>query len=64
VKKHPDRYQFLLKAIETASKNPKAVAALESQKLATEWFGPEESNAAYLRTFKVMQQHVDLLKGA
>jgi putative tricarboxylic transport membrane protein len=64
VKKHPDRYQALLKAIETASKNPKMIEALEKQQLATDWIGPEKSNAAYLRTFKVMEQHVDLLKGS
>jgi len=62
VAKHPDRYQTLLKAIETASRNPKAIESLGKQQLATDWYGPEKSNAAYLRTAKIMEQHVDLLK--
>jgi tripartite-type tricarboxylate transporter receptor subunit TctC len=63
VEKHPDRYQILLDAIETATKDPKAVASLQAQELATEWFGPEESNKALVDTAKVMAEHVDLLQG-
>ena len=58
---HPDRYEILLNAIEAASKNPAAIEALKAQQLATEWYGPEESNAALARTAEVMEQHVDLL---
>lgn len=63
VKKHPDRYQTLLTAIETATKNPACVEALTKQKLATEWFGPEISNRALMQTAKVMKDHVSLLEG-
>jgi tripartite-type tricarboxylate transporter receptor subunit TctC len=60
---YPDRYQILLDAIEAASKNPDAIEALQEQQLATEWYGPEESNEAFRRTAETMQQHVDLLQG-
>lgn len=63
VEKHPDRYQILLKAIEDASKDPKAVEVLTNQQLATDWFGPEASNRALANTAKVMADHLDLLKG-
>ena len=62
--KHPDRYQTLLTAIEETSKDPKVIEALESQQLATEWFGPEESQAALEATAEVMADQVDLLKGS
>ncbi|WP_341214326.1 tripartite tricarboxylate transporter substrate binding protein [uncultured Limimaricola sp.] len=61
---HPDRYQTLLEAIETVSKDPAVIENLQAQDLATEWFGPESSNAATERTAKVMAQHVDLLQGS
>jgi putative tricarboxylic transport membrane protein len=63
VEKHPDRYQTLFTAIETASKDPKTIEALTNQQLATEWFGPEASNKALANTAKVMAEHLDLLKG-
>jgi len=61
-KKHPERYKFLLGAVERATKDPECVRTLKAQKLATDWFGPEASNRAYLRTFGVMKQYVHLLK--
>ncbi len=63
VEKHPDLYKVVLGAIETATKNPKAIENLKAQDLATEWYGPEISNKAFLSTAKVMAEHVDLLKG-
>ncbi|MXQ14346.1 Bug family tripartite tricarboxylate transporter substrate binding protein [Microvirga makkahensis] len=60
--KHPDRYQKLASAIERATKNPECVAKLQAQQLATRWYGPEASNAAYKSTFEAMQKHRDLLK--
>lgn len=60
---HPDRYEFLLGAIERATKNPDAVAALKEARLATDWFGPEDSQEALGNTFEVMQEHVELLQG-
>lgn len=61
---HPDRYQILVDAIEKTSKDPRVIEALTSQQLATEWYGPEDSQQDYLRTFDVMEKHVDLLKGS
>lgn len=61
---HPDRYEILRNAIETASKNPACIEALTAQQLATDWYGPEESNEALARTARVMGQHVDLLRGS
>jgi tripartite-type tricarboxylate transporter receptor subunit TctC len=62
VKKHPDVYKALLAAIEKTSKDPETVAALEKQQLATEWFGPEESNNSFRRTAEIMRKHISLLK--
>jgi len=61
---HPDEYAVLLAAVEAATKDPAAVESLKGQKLATDWFGPEVSNESLARTFRVMQQHVDLLTGS
>ena len=63
VEKHPERYDVMLKAVEAATKDPKAVETLTNQQLATEWFGPEVSNKALRSTAKVMADHIDLLKG-
>ncbi|MCT7376761.1 tripartite tricarboxylate transporter substrate-binding protein [Chelativorans salis] len=60
---HPDRYEILAAAVEEASKNPAAIEALKNQQLATDWYGPEESNKSLAATARVMQQHVDLLQG-
>lgn len=62
--KHPDRYKVVADAVERASKNPEAIAALKSQQLATEWYGPEASQKAYLETFEAMRKHIDLLKAS
>jgi tripartite-type tricarboxylate transporter receptor subunit TctC len=64
VTKHADRYAVMLKAMESATKDPKSVESLTTQQLATDWFGPELSNKALRNTAKVMAEHVDLLKGA
>jgi len=58
----PDRYQVLEQAIERATKDPEAIATLKGQQLATTWYGPEASNAAYLRSAALMQKYKDLLK--
>jgi putative tricarboxylic transport membrane protein len=63
VENHPDRYEILLNAIETASKNPDNIASLEEQQLATTWFGPETSNQQLRQTATVMEQYIDLLTG-
>lgn len=63
LEEYPERYEILLNAIEAASKNPAAIEALETQQLATEWYGPEESNEALRRTAEVMERHVELLQG-
>ena len=63
VEKHGDRYQTLLGAIESTTKDPKVVESLTGQKLATDWFGPDVSNRSLRSTAKVMADHIDLLKG-
>ncbi|MGF1594283.1 MAG: Bug family tripartite tricarboxylate transporter substrate binding protein [Kiloniellaceae bacterium] len=63
VEKHGDRYETLLNAIESTSKDPKVIESLTGQKLATDWFGPETSNRALRNTAKVMADHIDLLQG-
>ena len=62
LKTHPDRYQFLLKAIEETTKDPKVVEAMKKQQLAWKWYGPEASQKTYLRTFATMEKYVDILK--
>jgi tripartite-type tricarboxylate transporter receptor subunit TctC len=61
--KHPDRYKVIADAIEAVTKDPKVIEAFNAQQLATEWFGPEASNASLMQTAKVMATHLDLLKG-
>ena len=61
---HPDRYETLRAAVEAATKSEAAVAALTEQQLATDCYGPEESNESFRQTARVMEQHVDLLKGS
>lgn len=60
---HPDRYEILATAVERASKNPAAIEALTNQQLATEWYGPEQSNKFIAQTAKIMEQHLELLEG-
>jgi putative tricarboxylic transport membrane protein len=62
VENHPDRYETLVEAIRVATEE--SAATLESQQLATTWYGPEDSNAAFMQTARVMEQHIDLLTGA
>lgn len=59
----PERYQTILSAIETVTKDPATIEALTGQNLATDWYGPEASTQAVAQTFDVMSQHLDLLKG-
>ena len=63
VTKHPDRYAILLAAIEAVSKDPNVIKTLEEQQLATTWYGPERSNASIAQTARVMETHVELLRG-
>lgn len=58
----PEIYATIQGAVERASKNPEAIEALETQELATTWYGPEASNAAYRANFEKMSQYVELLK--
>ncbi|WP_026380455.1 tripartite tricarboxylate transporter substrate-binding protein [Afifella pfennigii] len=60
----PEIYDTILTAVEATSKDPKVIEALTAQQLATDWYGPEASNAALASTARVMEQHLDLLKGA
>lgn len=60
---HPERAQMIIDAVERASKNPENIATLESQDLATTWYGPEVSNRQVRNTARVMEQYVDLLSG-
>jgi putative tricarboxylic transport membrane protein len=62
--KYPDRYLTVVKAYETVFKDPKVVGLLNTQQLASEWFGPKDSQAVYLKTFKQMKDHANLLKGS
>jgi putative tricarboxylic transport membrane protein len=61
---HPDVYETLETAIEEATTDPQSVETLQNQQLATRWYGPENSNEAYRRTFQVMEQHIDLLRAS
>jgi putative tricarboxylic transport membrane protein len=58
---HPDRYQIVADAIEQASKREDAMATLEGQQLPTTWFGPEESQQAYIRAFETLARPVALI---
>lgn len=62
--KYPDRYAMVVKAYETVFKDPKVIKALEMAKLGTGWFGPDDSNEVYLRSFDELKKYAHLLKGA
>jgi tripartite-type tricarboxylate transporter receptor subunit TctC len=62
MKKSPDIYKALVAALEKVSKDAETVAGLEKQQLATQWTGPEESNASFKKTAEVMRKHISLLK--
>lgn len=62
VENHPDRYEQMVEAVEAATEASRE--SLEEQQLATDWYGPEESNQAFMQTATVMEQHIDLLEGA
>jgi len=59
----PEAFRILSEAIEKASKNPDAIATLQGQQLATDWYGPEESNRMLAETAQVMEQYLHLLQG-
>ncbi len=59
----PDAFRILSEAIEAASKNPEAIETLRNQSLATDWYGPEESNRMLASTAQVMEQYLHLLQG-
>jgi putative tricarboxylic transport membrane protein len=61
--KYPDRYELVLSTYEKVFKDPATIAMLNNQQLASEWYGPEDSNKIYRRSFVEMQAHADLLKG-
>lgn len=60
----PEAFEILSDAIEAASKNPEAIEALTTQQLATDWYGPEESNRMLASTSEVMEQYLHLLQGS
>jgi putative tricarboxylic transport membrane protein len=62
--KYPDRYGELVKAYKAVFTDPKVVAALKQQDLASTWYGPDDSQAVYLKTCQQIQDHADLLHGA
>lgn len=64
LRRYPDRARVLTEAIERASKNPETIRTLEQQQLATEWYGPEASNRAFMTTFEAMRKHADLLRAS
>ena len=61
-KEQPEIYAKIEAAVQAASQKPEAIEAREKQELATRWYGPEESNKAYLANFQKMSTYVDLLK--
>ena len=58
---HPDRYEILVSAMERVTKRPDVIESLKNQNLATDWFGPEVSNRAFINTSRVMQRYADIL---
>ncbi len=61
--KYPDRYAIVLAAFEKVFKDPATISMLDKAQLASDWYGPEDSNRVYLRAFQQMQDHASLLKG-
>ena len=62
--KYPDRYRHVVEAYKSVFMDPKVVAALNKQDLASTWYGPDDSQAVYLKTSQQIQDYADLLRGA
>jgi tripartite-type tricarboxylate transporter receptor subunit TctC len=62
--KYPDRYEIVVKAYQKVFEDDDVTKALEKAKLGTGWFGPDDSNKVYLRSFDELKKYSDLLKGA
>lgn len=62
--KYPDRYARLVQVYKSVFTDPKVVASLKKQDLASIWFGPENSDAVYSKTAQQIQAHADLLHGS
>ncbi len=60
--KYPERYERLVDAFEKAFKDPATLASLQKQQLATTWYGPQASDAAYHEMFAQLQKYAGLLK--
>lgn len=58
----PEIYATIEGAVQRATENPECVKTLETQELSTTWYGPEESNAAFMANYEKMASYVDLLK--
>jgi putative tricarboxylic transport membrane protein len=62
--KYPERFAKLVDAYKAVFSDPKVVATLKNQELASTWYGPDDSQAVYLKTCQQIQDHADLLKGS
>lgn len=62
--KYPDRYKIVVAAYQKVFQDPEVTKMLLSVKMGTGWFGPDDSNAAYLRTYDELSKYSHLLKGA
>jgi putative tricarboxylic transport membrane protein len=61
--KYPGRYSRLVNAYKNVFSDPKVIASLKNQELASTWYGPDDSDDVYLKTCQQIQDHADLLKG-
>jgi len=62
--KYPDRYATIVKAYQKVFTDPAVIQSLNTQQLASTWFGHDNSQAVYLKTYQQMKDHENLLKGA
>lgn len=58
---HPDRFDRLISAFETVTKDPAVQEMLLSQDLESEWLGPDVSNDLFERTYASLSEHQHLL---
>lgn len=61
-KRHPEIRAKWIEAIKNATNDPQWIATAKEQKFPNPWYGPEKSQAAYLKGSEALSKHIDLLK--
>lgn len=59
---HPDVFSKIVDNMEKVYKDPDVIKKMNTQSLTPTWYGPDDSQAVYMKTAQLMTKYVDLLK--